>query len=285
VQTKLRGTVLFLSSLLIFAVSDATAKYMSAFFAISLLAWARYTTQLVVMLAVSGPRMGRELVRTRRPALMIVRAAMQVASTVFILLAFQRMPLAETTAIAFIAPLLVALLAGALLGEKLRLHNWVATVAGFAGVLLIVRPGGTIDGVGVIFAFCSALTYAAYQVLTRKLAATEPALRQLFYIALVGVIAMSFSLPWSWPAVLPTPAQALLILSLGFYGGGGHFLLIRAFEETPASTLSPLQYIQLIWSTLLGWLVFGHFPDWVAIAGMAIIGASGLGLALFRPRY
>ena len=284
-QKKLQGTVFFLSSLLLFAVSDATAKYLSAFFAISLLAWARYTTQLVFMLAVSGPRMGRELVCTRRPWLMILRAATQVASTVFVLLAFQRMPLAETTAIAFITPLLVALLAGPVLGEKLRVRNWVATFTGFLGVLLIVRPGGTVEGIGVVFAFCSALTYASYQLLTRKLVATEPALRQLFYIALVGTIAMSFALPWAWPAVLPTPAQALLILLLGFYGGGGHFLLIRAFDQTPASTLSPLLYIQLIWATLLGWLVFGHLPDMLTFTGMLIIGASGLSLALYRSRY
>jgi drug/metabolite transporter (DMT)-like permease len=280
VQNKVHGTLLFLTALLLFAVSDATAKYMSAFFAIPLLAWARYLTQFVFMVAVTAPRMGWEIVRTKRPGLMILRGIAQVASTIFVLLAFRTLPLAETTAIVFITPLLVALLAGPLLGEKLHLRNWVATLAGFGGVLLIVRPGGAIEGMGVVYAFCSALTYATYQLLTRKLATSEPVLRQLFYIALVGIVVMTFALPWFWNGVIPSPTQGLLILSLGFYGGAGHFLLIRAFDQTPASTLSPMLYIQLIWATLLGWIVFGQLPDLWSIAGMLVIGASGLSLAL-----
>jgi drug/metabolite transporter (DMT)-like permease len=91
---------------------------------------------------------------------------------------------------------------------------------------------------------------------------------------------MSLSLPWFWDGAIPSGLQAVLILSLGFYGGAGHFLLIRAFDQTPASTLSPMLYIQLIWATLLGWIVFGQLPNILSIAGMLIIGASGLSLAL-----
>ncbi len=279
-QKKLHGSFFFLTALLLFAVSDATAKYLSAFFAIPLLAWARYVTQLVFMLAATAPRMGRDIVCTARPGLMILRGLMQVASTIFVLFAFRTLPLAETTAIVFITPLLVALLAGPLLGEKLRLRTWGATLAGFAGVLLIVRPGGAIEGMGVVYAFGAALTYAAYQILTRKLATSEPVMRQLFYIALVGAVAMSCTLPWFWSSTIPSLKQALLILSLGFYGGTGHFLLIRAFDQTPASSLAPMLYVQLIWAALLGWIVFGQLPDLLSVAGMVIIGLSGLSLAV-----
>ncbi len=284
-QKKSHGTLLFLTALLLFAVSDATAKYMSAFFAIPLLAWARYVTQLIFMLVVTAPRMGREIVVTGRLGLMILRALMQVTSTVCVLLAFRTLPLAETTAIVFITPVLVALLAGPLLGETLHLRHWLATLAGFAGVLLIVRPGGAIEGIGVVYAFGASLTYAAYQLLTRQLSRTEPALRQLFYIALVGAIVMSCSLPWFWNGTIPKPTHALLILSLGFYGGTGHFLLIRAFDEAPVSSLSPMLYIQLIWAMALVWIVFGQLPDLLSIAGMLVIGASGLSLALRRRRF
>ena len=284
ITKNLRGFLLFLTALFLFAVSDATAKYMSAFFAVPLLAWARYLSQMLFMLAVTAPGMGGEIVRTKKPGLMIFRGLMQVSSTVFVLLAFRTLPLAETTAIVFITPLLVALLAGPLLGEKMGLRTWLATLAGFAGVLLIVRPDGAMHGMGVVYAFCSALSYATYQILTRKLAASEPPLRQLFYIALVGTFSMSCLLPFFWTGIMPTLTQTLFILSLGFYGGMGHFLLIRAFHETPASSLSPLLYIQLVWAMLLGWIVFGQLPDLLSIVGMLVIGASGLSLALRWPR-
>lgn len=145
-------------------------------------------------------------------------------------------------------------------------------------MLLIARPGASLIGPGVAYALGAALCYAIYQILTRKLSASEHPLRLLFYTALVGTLAMSLALPGYWGGALPNPTQALLIASLGIYGGVGHFLLIRAFREAPVSTLSPLLYTQLIWATLLGWWVFDHLPDTWSMIGMAIIGASGLGL-------
>ena len=277
---NLSGFLLFPLALLIFAISDATAKYMSAFFAVPLLVWVRYLTQLVFMLATVAPGMGREIVVTSRPWVMVLRGSMQVASTMLGLMAFRTLPLAETTALVFITPLLVALLAGPMLGEKIHLRSWLATVAGFAGVLLIVRPGGDMDGVGVVYALGAALCYSLYQILTRKLAASEPPMRQLFYLALVGSVVMSLFLPLFWTDTVPTVKQAALILSLGLYGGAGHFLLIRAFHESPASRLAPLLYTQIVWAMLLGWMVFGHVPDRMSIMGMLIIGAAGLSLVL-----
>ncbi len=216
---------------------------------------------------------------------MTVRALTLVSAGLLLQLAFRDMPLAETTAIFFVAPMLVALLAGPLLGEKLHLRTWLATVGGFAGVLLIVRPGGAMIGAGVAYTLAAALCYAFYQLLTRKLSDTEPVMRQLFYTALIGTIAMSSILPAYWTGDVPTLKQALLIVSLGFSGGIGHFLFIRAFRDTPASSLSPFLYFQLVWVTLLGWIIFNQYPDFLSTIGMLIIGASGLCLALKWPRF
>jgi drug/metabolite transporter (DMT)-like permease len=283
-KSNFHGVALFLAALFLFAVSDATAKYLTAFFAVPLLAWARYTIHCLFMLGAVAPGMGLELVRTRRPVLMVFRALTQVASTLFILMSFRTLPLAESTALAFTSPLMVALLAGPLLGERLRLRNWLATLCGFAGVLLIVRPGGDVHGMGVVYALCAALSYAMYQILTRKLASSEPPLRQLFYIALVGMVSMSCLLPFFWTGIVPSFKQGMLILSLGFYGGMGHFLLIRAFHEAPASSLSPMLYVQLVWALLLGWIVFGQAPDALSMAGITVVCLSGLGLVLNRKR-
>jgi drug/metabolite transporter (DMT)-like permease len=283
-QHLLRGILLFLAALFLFAALDATAKYMNAFFAVPLLVWARYLVHFVFMLVFMAPGMGREIIATHRPWLMSFRALMLVGVTLLAQLALKTLPLAETTALLFVTPLLVALLAGPLLGEQVRRRTWLATVAGFAGVLLIARPGGAMAGPGIAYALGGALCYAIYQILTRKLAATEHPTRLLFYTAMVGTLSMSLTLPAYWDGQMPTLTQSLLITSLGLYGGVGHALLIRAFREAPASTLSPLLYIQLIWATLLGWWVFNQLPDLLAITGMLIIGASGLSLAIRRQR-
>lgn len=277
---RLRGIALFLTALLLFAGLDATAKYMSAYFAVPLLVWARYTVHCVFMLATVAPSLGRELVVTEHPWLMTVRALLLVGVTLLGQLALKTLPLAETTALIFVTPLLVALLAAPMLGEKVPARAWIATIAGFAGVLLIARPGGVMVGMGIVYALGAALCYAFYQILTRKLAGSEHPLRLLFTTALGGTVAMSFALFTHWDGTLPTWSQAVLIASLGLYGGVGHFCLIRAFREAPVSTLSPLLYAQLIWATLLGWLVFEHLPDPAAVAGMIVIGASGLTLVL-----
>jgi drug/metabolite transporter (DMT)-like permease len=283
-QHPLRGVLLFLAAIFLFAALDATAKYMNAFFAVPLLVWARYLVHFVIMLVFMAPGMGREIIVTHRPWLMSFRALMLVGITLLAQLALKTLPLAETTALIFITPLLVALLAGPLLGEQVRRRTWLATIAGFAGVLLIARPGGAMAGIGILYALGGAVCYAIYQILTRKLATTEHPNRLLFYTALVGTLSMSLTLPAYWDGQIPTLPQGLLIISLGLYGGIGHFMFIRAFREAPASTLSPLLYIQLIWATLLGWLVFNQLPDFLAIIGMLIIGASGLSLALRAHR-
>lgn len=280
IAKNLSGFLLLVLALFLFACSDATAKYLSAFYLVPLLAWVRYLTHLGFMLVAVAPSAGRELIVTHHPVLMLLRGGLQVGSTLLVLMALRTLPLAETTALIFITPLLVALLAGPMLGEKVRLRNWRATVAGFCGVLLIVRPGGEMSGVGVLYALGSASCYALYQILTRKLAISEPPIRQLFYIALVGTVVMSIFLPTFWIDVLPSPRQGALILSLGLYGGLGHFLLIRAFNESPASRLAPLLYLQIVWAMLIGWLVFDHFPDRVSLLGIVIICSAGLSLVL-----
>lgn len=276
------GVVLCLSALFLFAVLDATAKHLSAFLAVPLLVWARYLVHLLIMLLTIAPLLGCSIVVTRRPWLMAVRGVTLAGVTLLAQLALKTLPLAETTALVFVAPLLVAVLAGPLLGERVRLHTWLATLGGFAGILLIARPGGNLHGVGVACALGAALFLAAYQLLTRKLAASEPPLRLLFHTALFGTLVLLPALPVYWDGRLPTLTQGLLVVSLGVYGGLGHFLLIRSLRQTPASLLSPLLYVQLVWATLLGWLVFDELPGTLALVGMLVIGASGFSLAMRR---
>lgn len=283
-QHRLLGVSLLLTATFLFAALDTSSKYLTAYYAVPLVVWARYFVHLVLMLATVAPGAGRDLIVTKRPGMMILRGLLMISSSLLVVLAFHRLPIAETTALVFINPLFVALLAGPLLGEKVSLKTWLATLAGFGGVLLIARPGGSLSGIGIVYALGCAVCYAGYQILTRKLSETEPAMRQLFYGALIGTVVMTCVIPAYWTGTVPTLKQGLIILSLGLFGGAGHFLLIRAFRVTLASTLSPLLYVQLVWVTLLGWIVFGQLPDSLSAIGMTIIGVSCLSLTLTLGR-
>lgn len=276
----LRAVTLMLAAMLCFALLDATSKHLSQTFNVPLLVWARYTVHCLLMVLFLGPRHGLGLVRTQRPVAQVLRALLLVAVTGFAMAAFQVMPLAETTALIFVTPLLVALLAGPMLGERVGLPRWVAALVGFGGMVLIARPGSALAPAGIVYTMIAAVCYAFYQIQTRKMTATEKPLTMVFYTALAGTAAMSLALPWIWTGPLPDPLQALMICSLALYGGTGHFLLTHAFRHAPASMLAPFLYAQLIWASLLGWLFYDQWPDALSIAGMITIVAGGITVAL-----
>ena len=198
--------------------------------------------------------------------------------------AFRIMPLAETTAILFITPLLVALLAGPLSRRKGRP---AALDRGRSGLRRRAadRPARRrAVGPGHPALAGGGACYSIYQIQTRQLSSTESTVTMLFYTALVGTVVMTLALPWFWAGPTPGPLEALMIASLGIFGGTGHFLLTRAFRHAPASTLSPFMYAQLIWATLLGWLLFGELPDGSPSLGMTVIAGSGLAIALAERR-
>lgn len=279
-----RAILCLLGAVFLFSVLDSSVKWLSTEIPVPVLAWGRYATHFLLMLLLLGPRrLGRAL-RAERPGLQVMRGAMLLGCTGFGFLALSQMPVAETTAVFFCSPLLVALLAGPWLGEKLTGARWLAALAGFAGILLIARPGSAMSLSGIELALGGAVCYALYQLLTRQLAACTPALTLLFYTALVGTLGTSLALPWFWPAHWLSPLQWLAVGSLGVLGGCGHFLLIHAFRHALASLLSPFLYAQLLWAMLLGGLVFGHWPDGLSLTGMAVIMASGVWLGLDSRR-
>ncbi|MGB7991504.1 MAG: DMT family transporter [Candidatus Methylophosphatis roskildensis] len=276
----LRGIVLLLIALLAFASFDATAKFLSTRYPVPMLVWARYTLPCLLLALWFGPRQGRGLVATRHPALQVTRASLLLVCTAAGMTAVRTIPLAEATAILFVAPLLVTIAAGPLLGERVPRIAWIATLVGFGGVLLIARPGAGFDPAGFALMLLAAVSFAGYQLLTRRLAGTDRSLVTLFYTMTVGAVAMTLGLPLFWTSLTPPPLHLLLIASLGVWGMLGHFLLISAFSHAPASTLSPFLYFQMVWASLLGWLVFSHLPDGLTSIGIGCIAAAGLSLAL-----
>lgn len=281
---SLRGIVLVLLATLCFSALDVTAKYVLQRVPLPITVWTRYAVHFLLMVFFLAPSMRWKLLQTERRTAMIVRALMLVATTGFGMAAMRLMPLAELTAMVYLSPLLVALLSGPLLKEHLDGKRWVLMIAGFCGVLLIARPGGAISGEGLLLAGITALAYAAYQIQTRQLSPTENTWTLLFYSALVGTVVFAVSLPASWPDFNPNPLDIVLLISIGGYGAAGHFLLTRAFRYAPAATLSPFLYVQLMWSTLNGGLFFQQWPDHISLAGMLLIAACSIAMALIEQR-
>ena len=278
----LRGVVLCVSALLLLACMDTTVKYLSARYPVPRIVALRYAVHCLLMLAIFAPRRVDLLIKTRRTALVVARSAVLAMASLLVGLALQRMPVAETSAIIFLAPMLVVLLAGPLLGERIGAVRWAASLTGLMGVLMIVRPGSGLDLGGVMFALGGVGALAAYQLLSRVLVRTEGTVAMLFYSALLGAAVFLPLLPWYGGGALPDGADGLLFVGVGVASAGGHFLFTAAYRHAPASLLAPMNYVQLLWAGLLGWQVFGHIPDALALLGMAIIAVSGVVVA-FRP--
>ena len=276
----MKGILLVTLAVMAFALADVATKHLTMLYTVTLVIALRYLVNLFLLGALLGPRHGRGLITTRRTGLVFLRALCLAAASLTMAIALSYMPVGETVAIIYLAPFLVVLLSGPLLGEKVPFAGWIGAAAGFAGVLLIVRPGSGLDPVGVGFALVNAGFSAGYHLLSRVLARTESTIAMLFHAALIGTVIFGAMLFWTGLGPLPTGWDIPILLALGALATLGHFLLTAAYREAPASLLAPVNYMHLVWAALLGALVFGHFPDGLTIFGMVIVAAAGVAVAL-----
>ncbi|MEK6245150.1 MAG: DMT family transporter [Pseudomonadota bacterium] len=237
--SALRGTLLVVIAVGIFALMDTIAKYLARSYPVPGVVWARYAANLLYFTSLTV------------------------------------LPLADAAAIGFVMPLFLALLAVPMLGERMDGARLAAVLVGLAGALVIVRPGGAVFTPYALLPIGMALCNALYQILTRKVAGIEHPLTSLVWGAIVGAVLFSFALPFAW--VTPTdPWHWGLLGVIGLLASVGHFILIKAYDYASATGLAPFFYTQLVWVMLLGWLVFGDFPDGWSLLGMGIIVASGI---------
>jgi drug/metabolite transporter (DMT)-like permease len=245
--------------------------------------WARFTGHLVIMLLIFLPQYRWTLLRTRRPAVQFGRSALMLLSNLVFVVAIARVPLATASAIGFTSPLIVTALSVPLLHESVGWRRWSAVTVGFAGALLVIRPGTGLQQPAVLLLLLSSLAYALYQIATRWVGRYDKAATGIVFAALLGSLAMSLVLPFVF--VPPrTWFDALLFCSLGLLGGAGHYLIIRAFQLGPAAVMAPLGYVELIGTAALGYAIFNNFPDlWTWLGAFVIIG-SGLYIPLRERR-
>lgn len=266
-----------------FAVLDACAKWLVQGLPVVEVVWLRFMTHVVLMVLILAPLHGRELMRMHSPRLHLLRAVMLASMTGLNFWALQYLQLAETGAIQFSVPILIALLSAWWLGERLDARRWVAIVGGFVGVLLVIRPGSQAFHPAILLSVANALLYAAFNMLTRRMVATESpqAMQLLSAVGAAGVLAVPALLQWQWP---PDGLSWAVIGLCGLMGGVGHLFVAMAHRYASAAVLGPFLYQQILYMTLWGWLVFSQVPDAFVVAGAGVVVASGLYLLMLEWR-
>lgn len=273
-RAKRRGVLLMIAGVSLIATMDLVVKLASTNLGVIQIAWGRYTIQLAVLLVVALPAGVHACMRSAIPRVHLFRALVLLGGNLAFMAALRYLPLAEANVIGFVSPLILTALAYPVLGEPVGLRRALAVVAGFVGVLVVMRPGSDVFGWAALLPLAMALCAATYHVMTPVVRRVEDPAISLYFLSVIAVVMTSALVPWSW--IPPSPVEWGFLVSVGLLSAGGHVLMIRALESTPASTLAPFFYCHLVWALIYGHVFFGEFPDHATIAGACLVVASGL---------
>lgn len=271
----LLGIGLMLTAMAVLPFLDIIAKYLGQQgVPVLQIVWARLFFGAIFTLPFALKLAGPRGLLPNMPVMHGVRACFLIAATSFFFWALKYLSVADTLAIFFVQPLVVTLLSPVVLGEHVGIRRWVAVLVGFAGTLIIIRPGFQELNPGVFLALASGTCLAIYLLLTRKIAGSAPAMVTTFYTSLMGAIIMSVVVLFLWQT--PTPQQWGYFVLLAVIANGGHYLIIRAYDHAEASLLAPLAYTEMVMATIAGWYVFGDFPDVWTFVGVGILIACAI---------
>ena len=294
VENEKIGIIIYIFTLMSFAAMEALAKFLSNDFSISQIVWARYTFHfLIVLFGVIFVHMLGFDSGLRYPRLILVQVLRSIAlllMTYFFFTSLSILPLAEATIILFFAPLITVLLSPFLLKEKVTDSSLLAVIIGFIGMIIVVNPSNilnfeNIDIVwfkGIIYGLIGALFYSLYQIGTRVLAPVESSLTSLFFSCFAGLIGTSIMILLDYDLssslkvwISPTLYEWSLLLTVGFLGALGQFLILGAYSKSKAITLAPVSYTHIIWATIFGYIIFNSLPNsQTLLGGFLIVGAG-----------
>ncbi len=270
------GILLMLAAFFCFTMIDTSAKWLVLTGLPPLeVAFIRYAGHLAIMLALVAPRDWRAVARTNAPVVAILRGGFLAGATILNFFSLRYLPLSVTSAIFFTVPLWICLLGGPMLGERIGPRRAAAVVIGFVGILVVTRPGLGALHWAVMLSIGASLCASLYFIQTRRLAGIDSTATQQLFAAGIGTLALAIPalLDWSWPA---TFWSWLSFGAIGAFGWAGHQITVIAHRMAPATTLAPFVYLQLIFMTGAGWIVFGTVPDIWVFVGATIVVASGL---------
>jgi len=269
-----KGIALILGSTVFLGASDVTAKYLSATLPSIEIAWIRFLVFALIMSPAMMPGSPLFALQTARPGLHLLRGAALLGSSLFFISGLRFLPIAEASATGFVSPLFVTALSIIFLGEKVGVRRWIATAVGLVGVIIILRPGSGAFHPAALFPIVSALAWAGTLIMTRMMSGSERAITTMTYSSIAGVIILSALVPFVW--VTPSWHDVLFGIFIGVASTAGQWIVVLAFRYGDASLLAPFSYTQLLWVSILGFLIFGEVPDVWTVTGAAFIVASGL---------
>jgi drug/metabolite transporter (DMT)-like permease len=269
-----KGIALILASTVFLGASDVTAKYLSATLPSIEIAWIRFLTFALIMSPAMLPGSPLFALRTERLGLQLMRGAALVGSSLFFISGLRFLPIAEASATGFVAPLFVTALSIVFLSEKVGVRRWLATAVGLLGVLIILRPGTSAFHAAAFFPLVSAVAWACTLILTRMMSGREHVLTTMTYSSIAGLCILSALVPFVW--VTPSWHDIALGVFIGVASTAGQWIVVLAFRYADASVLAPFSYTQLLWVSLLGFMVFGEVPDIWTVTGAIFIVGSGL---------
>ncbi|MFT4717058.1 MAG: drug/metabolite transporter (DMT)-like permease [Paracoccaceae bacterium] len=277
------GILLMIATTLVFATQDGISRLLAERYHITMVVMIRYWffALFVISYAARQKQGFRATIKTEQLPLQILRGVLLAAEICIAVLAFVYLGLVETHAIFAIYPLMVAALAGPVLGETVGWRRYLAIAIGFVGMLIILRPGATVFSPASLLAVLSALMFAVYGLLTRFVARKDAAMTSFFWTGVSGCVAMTFVGVWFWEPMAPTDWVWMGILCIT--GATGHFLLIKCLEVAEASAVQPFAYLQLVFASIIGVAVFGEDLKLNVIGGAAIIVVAGL-FTIWRER-
>ena len=269
-----RGIVLILASTVFLGMSDVTAKYLSATLPSIEIAWIRFLVFALIMSPAMLPGSPLYSLQSQRPGLQMLRGAALLGSSLFFISGLRFLPIAEASATGFVSPLFVTALSIVFLGESVGVRRWIATAVGLIGVLIILRPGTGAFHPAAFFPIVSALAWACTLVMTRMLSGREHALTTMTYSSITGACIMCALVPFVW--VAPSWHDVLFGIFIGIASTAGQWIVVLAFRYADASVLAPFSYTQLLWVSILGFVIFGELPDIWTVVGAVFIVGSGL---------
>jgi drug/metabolite transporter (DMT)-like permease len=277
-----KGIFFILLAVFLFAGSDALSKYLTNDYPVVMVLWVRYVVHTLLMLAVLRPPSLGKLIECKQPKWQVLRGLCMVCTNLLFISALHFIPLAEGTAIVYISPLLVLALSGPILGDQVGRLQWIAVVIGFIGVLIVVRPGGSLFHPVALLAIAAAFSFSIYQLITRKLSGIDNANATNLISGMISAIVTSAMIPFFWKT--PTLPMALFMVGLGVSALLSHLFMTHAYQFAKPALLAPFTYMQLLFAGIIGYFLFDHTPDFLGLVGMFIIVLGGL-FTLVKTRH
>lgn len=272
-QSALGGIALTLGAVALFASLDTATKLVLTTVPMMMALWFRYFVQAVATTVILLPRRGWRIGYTGRPGLHLLRGLLLVGSSLAAFTALQHIPVAEFTAIVALSPLVVTVLAALIFRERVSLLRWLLVFGGFAGALIIIRPGAESFSAMMLLPLLVLAANSSFQLLTSHMVRTEDPMTMHLYTGWIGALISALALPWAWAQLSGLEWARMMVMGLS--AAIGHFLLILAYSRTPVAVMAPYLYAQIAFAVIGGWLVFSHTPDGWALTGMCVIGTCG----------